>query len=166
MFCFWFLFFCWFFSVFVRNYIRLIIGFFFYMFLICFPFLGSFLPQWYDSRFQHYCNEKKTSSGTEKTLSGPYFGTDGTLETLRDPEFGTESSEKTLKDLKVGTEGTAKTPSDPRVFFITEVQVMDMFMDILSTVIISFGTHNYKRSCLWNIKTTFFWLQISPRILV
>lgn len=64
------------------------------------------------------------------------------METLRDPEFGTESSEKTLKDLKVGTEGTAKTPSDP------EVQVMDMFMDILSTVIIPFGTLNYKRSCL------------------
>lgn len=99
--------------------------------------------------FQHYCNEKKKPlSGTEKTLSGPYFGTEGTLETLRYPEFGTESSEKTLKDLKVGTEGSAKIPSDPPGFFITEVQVMDMFMDVLSTVIIPLGTLNNKRSCL------------------
>lgn len=78
--------------------------------------------------------KKKPLSDTEKTLSGPYFGTEGTLETLRYPEFGTESSEKTLKDLKVGTEGSAKIPSDPPGFFITEVQVMDMFMDVLSTV--------------------------------
>lgn len=84
------------------------------------------------------------------------------METQRDPEVGTERTEKILRDFKVGTEGTAitprdpevgtdgtaKTPRDPQGFCITVLQVMDMFMDIMSTVIISFGTLNNKRSYL------------------
>lgn len=84
------------------------------------------------------------------------------METQRDPEVGTEGTEKILRDFKVGTEGTAITPRDPEIgtdgtdgtantprdtqgFCITVLQVMDMFMDIMSTVI---GTLNNKRSYL------------------
>lgn len=65
-------------------------------------------------------------------MRDPEVGTEGSYKTPTDPQVGTE---KTPRDPEVGTEGTEKTL---RIFFFTIVQVMDMFMDIMSSVIFPF----------------------------
>lgn len=101
--------FCWLFSVcsyaIGLDWLSVVLIMFFLL------FTDNFLPPWYDSMFQHYCNDKKHLSGTDKTLSGPYFGTEGTVETMRCPV--------------VGTEGTAKTPRYPHCFFIRSLCISD-----------------------------------------